>query len=89
MTVSLTLPPDVEKRIQAEAAQRSVPVEDYIVWLLSSPPPTPDEQDRRKRALAGIDALAEMGTEQEQHETFEYLARVIDEDRLSDRKRFQ
>jgi hypothetical protein len=89
MTVSLTLPPDVEKRIQSEAAQRSVPVEDYIVWLLSLPTPASDEQDRRKRALAGIDALAEIGTQEEQRETFEYLARVIDEDRLSDRRRFQ
>ena len=89
MTVSLTLPPEVEQRIQAEAAQRSVPVEDYIVWLLSSPVQSPDEQDRRKRALAGIDALTEMGTEEEQRETFAYLVRAVNEDRLSDRNRFQ
>ena len=89
MTVSLTLPPDVEKRIQEGAAQHSVPVEDYIVWLLSSPGLTSDEKERRRRALAGIDALAEIGTEEEQRDTFEYLAKVIDEDRLSDRKRFK
>ena len=83
MTVSVSLPPDVEKRIQVEAAKRSVAVEDYLLWLISSAVPTMSDTDRRQRAVAAIELLSEMGTEDEQRETFEYLAHAIDQDRLS------
>ena len=43
---------------------------------------------RRARALAALEAVSEMGSEEEQRETFEYLAHAIDENRISDRKRF-
>jgi hypothetical protein len=89
MTVSLTLPPDLEARIQSEAARRSVDVEQYLVWLVSSSLPADSDADIRKRALAAIDSLSLMGTETEQRDTFDYLSRAIDEDRLSDRKLFK
>lgn len=52
-------------------------------------PRTAEEQRRHaENALRMLDSLLEMGDEQEQRETFEALRRGIDENRLSDRKRF-
>ncbi|MDE2106570.1 MAG: hypothetical protein KGL39_55660 [Patescibacteria group bacterium] len=87
MTVSLTLPPEVEARVQQEAAKRSIPVEEYVASVVTAAVPTVGEAERRARAAA-IETISDMGTEDEQRETFEYLARAIDEDRLSDRKLF-
>ncbi len=88
MTLSVTLPPEVEARVQQEAARRSVPVEDYVVSVVTASVPVGGEAERRARTLGAIEAVAEMGSEEEQRETFEYLAQAIDEDRLSDRKLF-
>jgi len=38
--------------------------------------------------LQALDSLEDMGDEEEQRETFAYLARAVNEDRLSDRPRF-
>ena len=52
-------------------------------------PLTPEELDRRAAlALQALDSLEDMGDEEEQRETFAYLARAVNEDRLSDRLRF-
>jgi hypothetical protein len=45
-------------------------------------------RERNTHALAALDAIERIGDEGEQRETLDYLARVIDEDRLSDRSRF-
>ena len=45
-------------------------------------------REENARALAALDAIAQIGDEAEQRETLEYLMRVVDEDRLSDRPRF-
>ena len=51
--------------------------------------PPPEEIDQRAAlALQALDSLEGMGDEEEQRETFAYLARAVDEDRLSDRPRF-
>jgi len=50
---------------------------------------TEDEiRERNAVALAALDAIEEIGDDAEQRETLDYLMRVIDEDRLSDRPRF-
>ena len=50
---------------------------------------TEDEiRERNGLALASLDAVEEIGDDDEQRETFDYLVRVVDEDRLSDRPRF-
>jgi hypothetical protein len=49
------------------------------------------EEEIRQRntlALAALDAIEQIGDDVEQRETLDYLVRVIDEDRLSDRPRF-
>lgn len=52
-------------------------------------PLTPEEiYQRAALALQALDSLEGMGDEEEQRETFAYLARAVDEDRLSDRPRF-
>jgi hypothetical protein len=43
---------------------------------------------RNARALAALDAIEQIGDDAEQRETLDYLMRVVDEDRLSDRPRF-
>jgi hypothetical protein len=88
MTVILTLPPEVEERVQREAAKRSIPVAEYVASVVAAAVPPADEAERRARGFAALDAVAEMGSEEEQRQTFEYLAKAIDEDRLSDRKLF-
>jgi hypothetical protein len=45
-------------------------------------------RQRNTLALAALDAIEEIGDDVEQRETLDYLLRVIDEDRLSDRPRF-
>jgi hypothetical protein len=50
---------------------------------------TEDEiRQRNALALAALEAIQEIGDDAEQRETFGYLMRVVDEDRLSDRPRF-
>jgi hypothetical protein len=52
--------------------------------------PLTDEEIRQQNALAlaALDAIEEIGDDVEQRETLDYLMRVVDEDRLSDRPRF-
>ena len=53
-------------------------------------PRTEEEQRRHiEEALRGLDALDDMGDEEEQRATLEALMVAIDEDRLSYRKRFR
>ena len=52
--------------------------------------PLTEEENRRRNALAlaALDAIERIGDDAEQRETLDYLMRVVDEDRLSDRARF-
>jgi len=45
-------------------------------------------RERNVLALAALDAINEIGDDDEQRETLEYLMRAVDEDRLSARPRF-
>jgi hypothetical protein len=45
-------------------------------------------RERNELALAALEAILEIGDDAEQRETFDYLRRVVDEDRMSDRPRF-
>jgi hypothetical protein len=52
--------------------------------------PLPADEERRmaEDAIRALDHLDEMGEEAEQRATLEALIRGLDEDRLSDRRRF-
>ena len=45
-------------------------------------------RERNAKALEALDAIEEIGDEEEQRDTLSYLMRVVDEDRLSNRSRF-
>jgi hypothetical protein len=53
--------------------------------------PLTEEEDRQRieRGLRALDALDTIGDEEEQRATFEALAKAIDEEPLSRRKRFR
>jgi hypothetical protein len=51
------------------------------------PSPTPEEQMQKNLALVEwLDKWAEEGDEEEQRETFEYLQKALDENRLSSKR---
>jgi hypothetical protein len=88
MTVTLNLPPEIEKRVQTEAARQSLGVEEYLLRLVETAVPDEEEAARRERALHLLRSVSNIGDEQEQKETFDYLKAAVDADRLSERKRF-
>jgi len=49
------------------------------------PAELPDEAERRRQAILGIESLGEIGTEEEQRETFEALERATNKGRDGDR----
>lgn len=50
--------------------------------------PTPPQQLTKAERLAMLDKMRDMGSEEEQRETWEYLKRALDEDRPAGRKLF-
>jgi len=88
MRVTIDLPPDVEARVQEEAAKRSLPVEALLVHLVSDAFPTHGEAKQHERSLSILRSVRDLGSEAEQQETFTYLKRAVEADRLSNRKRF-
>ncbi len=90
MTVTLDFPPNVETYIIQEAQREKTSVSDYITRRVSETVSVESvEEEKRQRSLRLLDSLLEIGDEEEQRETFEYLKQAMDEDRLSDRKRFK
>lgn len=88
MSVTINLPPDVEARIQAEAAKQSLPVEDFIVRLVADAMPPLTEAKQRERSLSLLRSVRDLGDDAEQRETFAYLRTAVNDDRLSARERF-
>jgi hypothetical protein len=85
MTLTLTLPPDIEKRLQYEAERQGLPTVTLTLQLLDQHLPS---KDPRSEAVELLQSWIEEGDEQEQKETGEYLIQALDEDRLSDRRLF-
>jgi hypothetical protein len=68
---------DLRPRVAVDAHGRLIPL---------------SEEEHRRRAEEGmraLEAVLDMGDEDEQRETLDALMRAIDEDRLSSRKRFR
>lgn len=85
MTLTVHLPEDLERRLVREAERHGVGLETYAVQLLEEHVP---RSDRAARASALLRSWVEDGDPQEQKETGEYLIRVLDEDRPSERPHF-
>jgi hypothetical protein len=85
MTLTLHLPSELEQRLTQEAQRQGLPLDAYTLQLLDKHlPPI----DRRTELVTLLQSWMDEGDPEEQQETGEYLVRVLDEDRLSERKLF-
>jgi len=85
MTLILDLTSELEQRLTQEADRQGIPADEYVLHLLNKHLPP---EDRRAELVALLQSWMDEGNAEEQKETGEYLVRVLDEDRLSDRKLF-
>ena len=85
MTLTLHLPPDLEQRLVQEAKRQGLPVDAYTLELLDTHLPL---NDQRLELVILLDAWIAEDDSEEPRETGEYLVRVLDEDRLTDRQLF-
>jgi hypothetical protein len=85
MTLKIELTLELEQRLAREADRRGVAAETLTLDLLDEHLPA---KDRQAELVSLLQAWVEEGDAEEQQETGEYLIRVLDEDRLSDRKLF-
>lgn len=84
MSLTLHLPPDLERRLAQEAGREGVSPGEYAARLLAERLPP---KDRRTELAALIQTWTDED-EEEQRETGEHLIRALDENRLSDRPLF-
>ncbi len=85
MTISLALTPELEQRLKQAAEQQGLSADALAVRLLEQHLPP---AERRAELVALLQSWIDGDDAAEQQETGEYLIRVLDEDRLSNRKRF-
>lgn len=85
MTLTLSLPRDLEERLQHEAERQGLPADALTLRLLDQHLPA---RDRRAELVDLLQSWIDDGDVQEQKETGEFLVKVLDEDRLSDRPLF-
>ena len=85
MSLTLTLPVDLEERLKQEAKRQGVPPAEYALRILNThltPPNGPTG------AVALLQSWIDEGDPEEQKQTGDYLVRALDEDRPSNRKLF-
>jgi len=85
MTLQVSLPPDLEERLQHEAERQGLPADTLTLRLLDQHLPV---KDPRGELVDLLQSWIDQNEDQEQKETGEYLIRVLDEDRLSGRSLF-
>jgi hypothetical protein len=87
MTLQLSLPPDLEKRLKLAASKKGQQAEEYAVEVLEqNVPPAQPNFAAAQMLLSWANEIDAM-TDEESSEN-EKILRAIDEDRLSDRKLF-
>ena len=85
MALTLHLTPQLEQRLAQAAEEQGVPAEQYTLRLLEEHLPPTGQQ---AATLALLDSWLDESEAEDQRATGEYLIRVLDEDRLSDRRFF-
>lgn len=85
MTLTLHLTPELEQRLTQEAKRQGLSVDAYTLHLLDKHLPP---KGRREELITLLQSWIDEDDTGEQQETGEYLVRVLDEDRLSDRRLF-
>ena len=84
MTLTIELKPALESQLKRVASDAGIPEEEFALRAIEERL----EMERRKAAIALLQSWIDEGDEEEMRETGDYLRRVLDEDRLSDRKLF-
>lgn len=84
--MTVTLPPELERRLSVEAAKQGLDVEQLAVKVLDQGLPA----DRKADAVALLQSWidADDAEAAEQKVTGDFLIQALDEDRLADRKLF-
>jgi hypothetical protein len=85
MTLTLSLPTELEERLQHEAERQGLPADTLTLRLLDQHLPA---KDSRRELVELLQSWIDRGDAQEQRETGEYLIRTLDEDRLAHRPLF-
>lgn len=85
MTLTLHLTQELEKRLTQEAKRQGLSTDEYAVQLLDKHLPP---RGCREELVTLLQSWIDEDDTGEQQETGEYLVRVLDEDRLSNRKLF-
>ena len=85
MTVKVDLPSELEERLRCEAERSGVPEAECIVRILDAHLPS---AGRRSQAVELLQSWIDGKDADDQRETGDYLVRVLDEDRLSNRRLF-
>lgn len=82
--MTLTLPPDLERRVAEEAERQGLKADEYALQLLEKHFPP---EDRRKALVALLQSWIDEGDEEEQRETFEALKQGLNETRSQNGER--
>lgn len=85
MTLTLSLPEDIEQRLTEAAREQQLAAGDLTLRLLDAHLPP---ASRRQKLCALLRSWIDEGDEAEQKETGEWLIHALDEDRPSERKLF-
>jgi hypothetical protein len=85
MTLTLNLPPELEKYLLQEADQQKISLEVMTIQLLTQ---SALSRQKQTAAVAMLQSWIDDEDGEEQQETGQYLINALDEDRLSDRKLF-
>ncbi len=85
MTLTLTLPPELEERLKQETQRQGILADEFALQLLDERLPP---RDRATEVVELLQSWIDEDDSEEQKETGEYLVRALDEDRTSDRKLF-
>jgi hypothetical protein len=85
MTLTLNLSPELERSLLREANRHGVSLEALALQLLTD---SISVKQKQTEAVNLLQSWIDDEDNEEQQETGKYLLRVLDEDRLSDRKLF-
>ncbi|MEP7342955.1 MAG: hypothetical protein ABI977_34830 [Acidobacteriota bacterium] len=85
-TLLIVLPPDLEQRLAREASLQGMTPEQYANQAIKEHLAQLEKERREK--MQSLRAWNDQYSKEEQKETWDYLVRVLDEDRPSERKLF-
>jgi hypothetical protein len=82
MTLTLSLPPEIEQYLTQKASEQGLSTEDYTLRLLTTAIPSAKKSTKLANLLQ---RWIDQGDAEEQQETGDYLMQALEGDRLSDR----